>query len=129
VSDLVEEYGEALFGRRLRLRVLLWVLATPEIFNQTQAARGVDYGSVGEVAKELERLVKLGMLRKYARLPAVGPQRYAREEGHPMWGAITAVHSALRQVPSWRPGAGGPDEIDAERPNAPIEDIRRGHKA
>jgi len=122
VSDLVEEYGEALFGRRLRLRVLLWVAASSEIFNQTQAARGVDYGSVGEVAKELERLVRLGMLRKYARVPAVGPQRYARDDGHPMWDAIEAVDSALQRVIQSRPGGeGGPD--------APVEDIRRAHKA
>lgn len=127
MSDLVEEYGESLFGRRLRLRVLLWVLARTEVFNQTQAARGVDYGSVGEVAKELERLVRLGMLRKYARLPAVGPQRYAREEGHPMWGAIGAVESALAEVPGWRPGSGGFPETGSEA-SAPIEDIRRHQK-
>ncbi len=128
MSDLIEEYGESLFGRRLRLRVLLWILATSEVFNQTQAARGVDYGSVGEVAKELERLVRLGMLRKFARLPAVGPQRYAREDGHPMWGAIAAVESALAEVPDWRPGAGDVRAMGADG-DAPIEDIRRGYRS
>lgn len=92
--DPVDAYGELLFGRRIRLRVLLWVADQAEPFNQSQAARGVAYSSSGEVAKELERLVELGMLRKYARSGRIGPQNYARTE-HPGWGIAHAARSAV----------------------------------
>jgi hypothetical protein len=76
----VDRFGDRLFGRSLRLRVFLWCAAQGGVFNQTQAARGVEYGSSGEVAKELERLVELGMLRKFGRTGRIGPQNYVREE-------------------------------------------------
>jgi hypothetical protein len=125
--DAIEEYGELMFGRRLRLRVLLWVLAEPDIFNQTQAARGLEYGSSGEVAKELERLVELGMLRKFGRPSRVGPQNYVRVD-HPGWGIAKAARSAIEK------GLSTADETRAEPqtartaggdPRDAVQNIRR----
>ena len=91
----VDAYGELVFGRRLRLHVLLWVADQDEVFNQSQAAAGVGYSSSGEVGKELERLVTLEMVRKFGRPTRVGPQNYARLSDHPGWliaeGARTAI--------------------------------------
>lgn len=72
--DALDEYGDQLFGRRIRLRVLLWADEQRDVFNQSEAAKGVEYSSSGEVAKELERLVRLGMLRKFGRSSRVGPR-------------------------------------------------------
>ena len=72
--DALSEYGDQMFGRRIRLRVLLWAESRRGAFNQSEAAVGVSYSSSGEVAKELERLVRLGMLRKFGRPSRVGPQ-------------------------------------------------------
>jgi hypothetical protein len=80
----VDAVGELLFGRRLRLRVLLWASKQAGAFNQSEAARGVGYNSSGEVAKELERLVQLDMVRKFGRPTRVGPQNYLRAD-HPGW--------------------------------------------
>ena len=93
-SALLDDYGELLFGRRIRLRVLVWAEEHEGVFNQTQAAKGVDYSSSGEVAKELERLVQLGMLRKFGRPSRVGPQNYVRVED-PGWAIAVAARSAV----------------------------------
>jgi len=90
VDERVDTVGELLFGRRLRLRVLLWAHDQTQAFNQSEAARGVGYNSSGEVAKELERLVQLQMLRKYGRPSRVGPQNYVRAE-HPGWTVAEAA--------------------------------------
>ena len=95
--DLVDEFGEEMFGRRIRLRVLLWADTQPEAFNQSQASKGVDYSSSGEVAKELERLVRLGMLRKFGRPSRVGPQNYVKVE-HPGWTIAAAARGAITAV-------------------------------
>ncbi len=89
-EPVVDVVGELLFGRRLRLRVMLWVAEQTAAFNQSEAARGVGYNSSGEVAKELERLVQLDMLRKYGRPGRVGPQNYVRAE-HLGWGVVEAA--------------------------------------
>ena len=90
VEERIDAVGELLFGRRLRLRVLLWAHDQSHAFNQSEAARGVGYSSSGEVAKELERLVQLHMLRKYGRPTRVGPQNYVRAE-HPGWTVAEAA--------------------------------------
>jgi hypothetical protein len=94
--DALSEYGDQMFGRRLRLRVLLWAQSRADAFNQSEAAVGVAYSSSGEVAKELERLVRLGMLRKFGRPGRVGPQNYLRVE-HPGWAIAEAARSAVEQ--------------------------------
>ena len=69
VVDAVAEWGELLFGRRLRLRVLLWVEEQEDPFNQSQAAMGVAYSSSGEVAKELQRCPFRGHLSRIGAKP------------------------------------------------------------
>ena len=95
-EDALAEYGELMFGRRIRLRVLLWAEGRSEAFNQSEAAVGVSYSSSGEVAKELERLVRLGMLRKFGRPARVGPQNYLRVD-HPGWAIATAARAAVEK--------------------------------
>ena len=93
-SDPADVVGGLLFGRRLRLRVLLWAAEQTEPFHQTEAAAGVGYNSPGEVAKELERLVRLEMLRKFGRPTGVGRQYYKRDDASPGW-AVAAVARQL----------------------------------
>ncbi len=133
--DALDEYGDQLFGRRIRLRVLLWAHKQKEAFNQSEASKGVDYSSSGEVAKELERLVRLGMLRKFGRPSRVGPQNYLRVE-HPGWAiaaaARTAVNAGLRDGPADEHGRDGADEEPRPAPvvgrptgPAPLHEVRR----
>jgi hypothetical protein len=71
---------------------------------------GVAYSSSGEVAKELERLVRLGMLRKFGRPSRVGPQNYLRVE-HAGWAiavaARAAVEKGLPELEGREPGPAG----------------------
>jgi hypothetical protein len=98
VANLVDAYGELMFGRRLRLHVLLWVLKQGgAVFNQTEAALGVNYSSSGEVAKELERLVQLDMLRKFDRPQKIGPQKYIRQD-HAGWRIVEAASSVIKDA-------------------------------
>ena len=111
VEERVDAVGELLFGRRLRLRVLLWAHDQAQAFNQSEAARGVGYNSSGEVAKELERLVQLQMLRKYGRPTRVGPQNYVRAE-HPGWTVAEAARIMIdTEVAEPEDGQGGPAEL------------------
>ncbi|MGA2520473.1 MAG: hypothetical protein ABSG81_06605 [Acidimicrobiales bacterium] len=96
-EPVVDVVGELLFGRRLRLRVMLWVAEQTAAFNQSEAARGVGYNSSGEVAKELERLVSLDMVRKYGRPGRVGPQNYLRAE-HLGWGVVEAARRMVEMA-------------------------------
>ncbi len=127
--DALDVYGEELFGRRIRLRVLLWAHEQKEAFNQSEASKGADYSSSGEVAKELERLVRLGMLRKFGRPSRVGPQNYLRVE-HPGWAVATAARTAVRAGLKDAPD-GNDDEHDPTRvvrgPDAPVrlQGVRR----
>jgi len=94
----VERLGELMFGRKLRLKVLLWAWERDGEFHQTDAARGVDYSSTGEVGKELERLVELGMVRKFGRPTGVGAQFYVRIADHPGWQVARAAWAAVDPV-------------------------------
>jgi len=108
VEPSVDEVGELLFGRRLRLRVLLWAFAQDDVFNQSEAAKGVGYNSSGEVAKELERLVQLEMLVKFGRPSRVGPQNYRRVD-HLGWGVADAARRMVEADPA------SPREHERER--------------
>lgn len=83
-----------MFGRALRLRVMLWVAEQDEAFFQQQAAKALDYSGISEVAKELAALEALGMLRRFGRPQNVGRLYYQRIDS-PLWAAITAVSEAL----------------------------------
>ncbi|HLN43703.1 MAG TPA: hypothetical protein VK215_14700 [Acidimicrobiales bacterium] len=118
--DALDVYGDQLFGRRIRLRVLLWAHTQKEAFNQSEASKGVDYSSSGEVAKELERLVRLGMLRKFGRPSRVGPQNYLRVE-HPGWAIAVAARTAVRAGLTDEHDDGRGDDDGAVR----LQDVRR----
>ena len=126
LDERVDAVGELLFGRRLRLRVLLWAADQHQAFNQSEAARGVGYNSSGEVAKELERLVQLHMLRKYGRPGRVGPQNYVRAE-HAGWTVAEAARLMLdaeAHAPGPEPehaGDGEDDGPEAGTALAPLE--------
>jgi hypothetical protein len=114
-EDALSEYGNQLFGRRIRLRVLLWAESRSEAFNQSEAAVGVSYSSSGEVAKELERLVRLGMLRKFGRPSRVGPQNYLRVD-HPGWAIATAARAAVEKgLPELDESEPGPVRVGGRR--------------
>ena len=120
-DDRVDAVGELLFGRRLRLRVLLWASEQKGAFNQSEAARGVGYNSSGEVAKELERLVQLDMVRKFGRPTRVGPQNYLRAD-HPGWEIadvarlmVLADGPSLDQRDVGSPAPGLADVVDGVR--------------
>ena len=115
-GDRVDAVGELLFGRRLRLRVLLWASEQTGAFNQSEAARGVGYSSSGEVAKELERLVELDMLRKYGRPTRVGPQNYV-QAAHPGWDVAEAARRMVNaEAPRLDVGAPGFQCLRAHQP-------------
>jgi len=88
-----------MFGRPLRLRVLMWVRSHDGVFFQSQAARGVDYSGVSAVAKELDTLEQLGMLRKYGRPSNTGRQNYVRTES-PWWAIVDTARAALQGEPN-----------------------------
>lgn len=113
-DDAVDVIGELLFGRRLRLRVLLWASEQSHAFNQSEASRGIGYSSSGEVAKELERLVQLRMLTKYGRPSRVGPQNY-RRTNHVGWEVAATARRMIDAVPS-----------DPERSDVPLEVVGVG---
>ena len=99
-----EKVGKLMFGRALRLRVMLWVADQDEAFFQQQAAKGLDYSGISEVAKELAALVDLGMLRRFGRPQNVGRLYYQRIDS-PLWAAITVVAEALASSKPKRRGA------------------------
>jgi hypothetical protein len=94
--DVVEKLGHFLFGRKLRLRVALWVLEQEETFFLTQAAKGIDYSASG-VREELDRLEHLGMVRRLE-YHGSGKAYYMRSDG-PLWRVIEAARDALAGVP------------------------------
>lgn len=92
----MDALGKAMFGRALRLRVLLWVNQQQQgsAFFQSEAARAVEYLSVSAVAKELDTLEALQMVRKFGRPSNNGRQNYVRT-GSPYWTIIDAVEMLL----------------------------------
>jgi predicted transcriptional regulator len=83
-----------MFGRAIRLRLLLWVRQNDEAFFQSEAARAIDYSGVSAVAKELDTLEELGMLRKFGRPSKTGRQNYIRIES-PLWSVVDVTGQAI----------------------------------
>ncbi len=90
---MVDAVGDQLFGRALRLRVLLWVRDHTAVFFQGEAARGVEY-SQAAVAKELATLEALGMVRKFGRPNNAGRQNYLAVDS-PLWAVVDAARAAM----------------------------------
>ncbi|MEM7093169.1 MAG: hypothetical protein AAF567_09220 [Actinomycetota bacterium] len=95
--EQMEQVGKILFGRPLRLRVLLYVLERLDddaaSFYQKEAAQAVDYGA-SAVTTELDRLIDLGML---ARVEVEGSRRlyYQPLGDNPLWNAIRWVRHSM----------------------------------
>ncbi len=93
---MVDHLGKLLFGRPVRLRVLLWVFSRgAAVFYQSEAATGVGY-SAGAVAAELDRLETLGMVTKFGRPVGNERQNYVRVD-HRYWDIVAAAKSSLEQ--------------------------------
>ncbi len=95
----MDAVGGELFGRAIRLRLLVWVRSQNEAFFQSQAARAIDYSGVSAVAKELDMLERLGMVRKFGRPNRVGRQNYLREDS-PLWSVVDATVAAIGRLAS-----------------------------
>ena len=93
-----DDLGKLLFGRPLRLRVLLWVRGTEAAFFQAEAASGVTY-SAAAVTSELDRLVDLEMVRRFSRPNNVGRLYYQRTAS-PLWAIADVVAEVLLQPPA-----------------------------
>ncbi len=93
--EVVDHLGKLLFGRPIRLRVLLWVLDRGDaVFFQAEAASGVDYKSSTAVAAELDRLERLGMVRRYGRPIGNERQNYVRLESD-YWNIVAVTRASL----------------------------------
>lgn len=97
----IEDVGKLLFGRALRLKVVLYVLDRLEhadadggAFFQSEAADAVSYGA-SAVTSELKRLIDLGMLSQME--PIAGSRRlyYAPRRESDLWDGVRAVRDAL----------------------------------
>ena len=94
----VGEVGKELFGRPCRLALALWILRHDKPrFYQSEPPREVIWQ--GEAAKELSRLVRLGMLEEERRDDA-RRVNYDRTDS-PLWKIIEAAADAIE--PGWRP--------------------------
>lgn len=94
---MVDHLGKLLFGRPIRLRLLLWVSDRVDtVFYQSEAAAGVGYKSSTAVAAELDRLERLGMVRKFGRLAGNERQNYARIDSE-YWTIVAAAKSSLER--------------------------------
>lgn len=92
---MVDHLGKLMFGRPLRLRLLLWVAARGDtVFFQSEAASEVGYSSANAVAAELARMETLGMVRKFGRPVGNERQNYARADSD-YWAIVAAAQSCL----------------------------------
>ena len=90
----VNQLGDRLFGRRLRLRVALWVRHRPDrFFYLGEAAEGVKYTPSG-VRDELARLVQLRMIKRVPRQPATRRAYYERLDS-PLWAIIDSASEVV----------------------------------
>jgi hypothetical protein len=103
----VDEVGRLLFGRPCRLTLALWVVRHGKgRFYQSEPPRDVILQS--DAAKELGRLVRLGMLIEER--PDDARRVYYERTDSPLWKIIQAAADALSQdrVPP-PPSQGGGD--------------------
>ena len=84
----VDEVGKLLFGRPCRLALALWIVRRDKPrFYQSEPPRDVIWP--GDLAKELGRLVRLGMLVEERRDDA--RRVYYERTGSPLWKIIQAA--------------------------------------
>jgi hypothetical protein len=87
------EVGKQLFGRPCRLALALWILRQDKPrFYQSEPPREVILQ--GELAKELSRLVRLGMLEEDR--PDDGRRVYYNRTDSPLWKIIQAAADVIQ---------------------------------
>jgi hypothetical protein len=88
----VNEVGKLLFGRPCRLALALWILRQDKPrFYQSEPPREVILQ--GDLAKELGRLIRLGMLDEVR--PDDARRVYYDRTGSPLWKIIEAAADVL----------------------------------
>lgn len=88
----VREVGKELFGRPCRLALALWIVRHDKArFYQSEPPREVIWQ--GELAKELGRLVRLGMLEEERRDDA--RRIYYERTDSPLWKIIEAAADVI----------------------------------
>ena len=98
-----DRLGDLLFGRRLRLRVAMWVSRCPDRpFYLGEVAAGVRYTPSG-VRDELARLKQLGMIKRAPRQAGTRRVYYERLDS-PLWAIIDSASRCVRVQPSGRKG-------------------------
>jgi hypothetical protein len=86
----VDQVGELLFGRAMRLVLASWVLARLDpLFYQSEAALGTGF-SQSNVRDELDRLIQVGMVQEIPRHRGDRRRYYLRTES-PLWDAVRIV--------------------------------------
>ena len=90
--------GKLLFGRPCRLALALWIVRHDKRFYQSEPPREVILQ--GDAAKELGRLVRLGMLEEERRDDS--RRIWYERTGSPLWKIIQAAAEAI-EIDS-RPG-------------------------
>lgn len=87
-----DEVGRLLFGRRCRLALALWIVRHDKPrFYQSEPPREVILQS--DLAKELSRLVSLGMLEEER--PDDSRRVYYERTGSPLWKIIQAAADVI----------------------------------
>lgn len=88
----MDEVGKHLFGRPCRLALALWIVRHDKPrFYQSEPPREVILQ--GDVAKELSRLVRLGMLEEERRDDS--RRVWYERTGSPLWKIIQAAAEAI----------------------------------
>src|ERR1700761_645214 len=88
----VREVGRELFGRPCRLTLGLWIVRREKpLFYQSEPPREVVLQS--DAARELARLVRLGMLRQLH--PDDGRRVYYERTGSPLWKILETAADVL----------------------------------
>jgi DNA-binding MarR family transcriptional regulator len=92
-----EHLSERLFGRPIRLPLLLWVsgCAAPDFF-ATEIAEQMHVSS-SNVSQELDRLIDLGMIEPVARKRGDIAKRFVLVN-HPGWGIVKAASQVLSEL-------------------------------
>jgi DNA-binding MarR family transcriptional regulator len=91
----IAEISRLLFGRPLRLVLLVWILERPDTaFFQSEPARALGC-STSNVVEELGRFLELGLVSEVPRTDGERRQYYLRDDGNPLWTIVRAAALAV----------------------------------
>jgi hypothetical protein len=93
----LERLSEGLFGRGMRLPVLVWIRARGEsAFHISEASRATGYAHQ-HVKKELDTLVDLGFLSAVPTVRRNDPKFFHPEVSYPLWAVADTVTTLVRR--------------------------------